>query len=315
MSSRTLIEKNRRFPNLRKSKITEVLPEYFGESYPNLIAFLDEYYEAMDQEGELTDTLEYGLVSLRDIDEISLQYMDRLFFEIGNGAAKDYFSDPRFAAKVISFIIQNKGNTFSSQLFFRLFFNEEPEITFPKDNILYTFSGDSDRLGEAIIGPEGLRYMQDGAKFQILSILIKSGQSLDKWAELYKRFVHPAGWYLSSEIGTQGVAISPFSAASVINEVETTIQFELPATMDFGTPYPEITFLTDSGGTTFITSIHRTISYFADFTISFINSAYDDIFHSSQLVRFTFDDSSTSGGVQFDAAFETMDMDNYDSTW
>ena len=37
-------------PNFRKSLVQEVLPEYFQTSYPNLIAFLDGYYEWLDSD-------------------------------------------------------------------------------------------------------------------------------------------------------------------------------------------------------------------------------------------------------------------------
>ena len=34
--------------NVRKSLVDEVLPEHFREDYPNLITFLDAYYEHLD---------------------------------------------------------------------------------------------------------------------------------------------------------------------------------------------------------------------------------------------------------------------------
>ena len=314
MSTRTLFEKNRRLPNLRKSKITEVLPGHYPESYPNLVKFLDEYYESMDQPGEVTDTLEYGLFALRDLDEIELEYIDHLFYEIGNGAAADYFKHPRFAGKLLTLLIRNKGNLFSTQLFFRLFFDEEPEVIYPKNNILHVFSGDSDKQGEATIGPESLRYTQDGARYQLLSVLIKSGQSFDKWSELYKRFVHPAGFYLSSAVGTESLATMDFEAKSAINELPTEISFELPAYMDFGTPYPETTLLTDSDGTTFITNAAKTIERYQDLAMNVVDSAYDNIFHAVRLNTFTLDDSDATG-PSVDGTYETIDTDKYDSTW
>ena len=36
--------------NFRRSLIEEILPEYFREDYPNLIAFLEGYYEFQDSD-------------------------------------------------------------------------------------------------------------------------------------------------------------------------------------------------------------------------------------------------------------------------
>ena len=42
---------NRRPLPLQKSKIREVLPEYFVEEHPTFITFLEKYYEFLDSDG------------------------------------------------------------------------------------------------------------------------------------------------------------------------------------------------------------------------------------------------------------------------
>lgn len=315
MSSRTLYEMNRRNLDLRKERIAEILPSYFAQEYPNLVSFLKTYYEALDQTGELIDVLEYQLFGLRDVNEIDLKYMDRLYYEIANGASKDYFTDPRFAAKIFPYIIQNKGNAFSTQLFFRLFFNEEPEVSYPKENLFLVFSGDSDRLGESIIGTESLRYLQNGEKYQILSIFIKSGLDYSKWADLYKKFVHPTGFYLSSEVGTETVGAFDPEIETLYNDILAVISFEETAAFDLGASYSETTLLTDSAGTTFVSSAVKTISRFVNIPINSMDDTYDNIQQASWNTSFTMDDSSTNSSLHLSATYETMDADKYDSSY
>lgn len=52
--TRTLFEYDRREPDLRSALVKEVLPSYFQESYPNLIAFLETYYDAIYAEASNT---------------------------------------------------------------------------------------------------------------------------------------------------------------------------------------------------------------------------------------------------------------------
>ena len=41
-------ERLRTDPNLRKYSVKSILPEHFTETYPNLVAFLEGYYEYLD---------------------------------------------------------------------------------------------------------------------------------------------------------------------------------------------------------------------------------------------------------------------------
>ena len=39
--------------NLRAYSIKEVLPQYYASAYPNLITFLEGYYDYMDSDGSI----------------------------------------------------------------------------------------------------------------------------------------------------------------------------------------------------------------------------------------------------------------------
>ena len=329
MSSRSLFEYNRRNPNLRKSKIREVLPGYYSEEYPALINFLETYYEALDDPNELINTLEYELLSLRDLDEINLQYIDRLFYEIANGAGARYFTNPRLIGKLFNLLLQNKGNEFSTNLFFEFFFSENVDIIYPKNNILKTFSGDSSKLEEAKIGVESLRYIQDGLKYQLLSIALRSGKGINEWGDLYKRFVHPAGYYLSSEIGIETTASLNITGQSFINEpfsyqitIEPGIVGGDSAGGGFGIDERSRLIVTNAGFSEFASqyqddsdnyfyfSLNETVKKYDDALIGYIDSHYDDFKDFNKLTSHTFDEDSgqlSNKFLELSTDLETMD--------
>ena len=302
MSSRTLFEFQRRAPNLRKSRIDEVLPEYFQEEYPSFVSFLKEYYEALDQPGEITDTLEYGLFALRDLDEINLKYIDRLFYEIANGSSSDYFNNPRLVGKLISQLLQNKGNELGLKGFFKMFFNDDVVIEYPKNNILYTFSGVNSEINKSIIGAEGLRYLTDGGKYQVLSILIKSGYDITRWGELYKRFVHPAGFYLSSEVAITSFTDVQESAITYLNDVDIPpVAVESTSTTVSYQSLTEIAGISDS----YVFSVDLNIEDLSAATLAYLDSTYSNIGEITQLAGPTVDDTS----LTVDNTIETADGD------
>ena len=64
-------------PNFKTSLVKQVLPEYFAETYPSLVSFLEGYYEFLDSDDNfggavnelLTICLLYTSPSPRDVEE------------------------------------------------------------------------------------------------------------------------------------------------------------------------------------------------------------------------------------------------------
>ena len=52
--------------SIRPDLIAQVLPEYFTTSYPNLIAFVKEYYEFMDSDGQFGSVIK-DLIDIRAV--------------------------------------------------------------------------------------------------------------------------------------------------------------------------------------------------------------------------------------------------------
>ena len=85
-----------------------------------------------------------------------------------------------------------KGTKYSAEGFFRAFYGIDVEIEYPKNNMFI--------VGESQIGTESLRFIQNSALYQIFSVLVKSSIPLNTWKDLYKKFVHPAGFFLGGSV-------------------------------------------------------------------------------------------------------------------
>lgn len=179
---------------IRPDLVTQVLPEHFATSYPKLITFIDEYYSYMDSDGQVGSLIK-DLIDIRDIESTKLEYLDNMFGEMALGVGQQFFTEPREVLRNFAKFFRVKGSLYSAEGFFRAFYNNnDAEILYPKNDI-FTI-GDS----ASFIGHESQKILQDGEVYQVLSIFIKSDISLGAYQDFYKRFVHPAGFFLSAEM-------------------------------------------------------------------------------------------------------------------
>ena len=178
---------------LAENLVREILPEHFTEDYPVLISFLEGYYQYIQEEGEFGNVID-DLKNIRDLSTTELQYLDLIFQEIGLGISQDFFNNPREVAKSFAQFFRVKGTKYSYEGFFRAFYNSPADIAYPKEQI-FTL-GDS----YSIIGTESPKILQDSKIYQVLSVLLKTEESLAKWESLYKKYVHPAGIHLYHEM-------------------------------------------------------------------------------------------------------------------
>ena len=181
---------NRTNLNLRSYSIKEVLPQYYASAYPNLITFLEGYYDYMDSDGTI-DAIQ-DLYSLYDLESTDLKYIEQIFASIADGANSTYFGEPREVLRNFANFYRVKGTKYSAEGFFRAFYGLDVEIEYPKNNIFI--------VSESQIGTESLRFIQNSGLYQIFSVLIKSSIPLSTWKDLYKKFVHPAGFFLGGQV-------------------------------------------------------------------------------------------------------------------
>lgn len=293
--------------NLIADKIKEVLPEHYVTEYPDLVKFMEVYYQYLEEDDKGFSYLIQGLYQVRDIDSTLLSSLDNLLKEIGNNTqSADYFADPRFIAKIIASFYKAKGTRLSAEGFFRAFFNENATISYPKNNMFI--------VNESQLGPNSLRYIQDAERYQIHSILIKSGISLSTWESLYKTFIHPAGWYLAGDVALEGVYNANLGVMplSIEDSDAGKIILSSAVNMDIGVQNSISAIFRDDGDSdTFAErfAINTTLGKFLNATIDNLDQQYNSIIEFGDENSPTFDTGRDGTGSFFFIADDKNTME------
>ena len=317
---------NRRPRNFLRRKVRESLPEFFTQDYPKLVTFLEKYYDYLDSDG--SSSFDYKLRKIyqtRDTQEVSSDLLKFIIEEIAAGNTGGNFIDPSFYAQRIHELHRTKGSRFSIEEFFRAFFQQNVEVEYPKKDI-FTLGHDS--AGPlSRIGAESNKFIRNNALYQVFSILIKSAISQSTWLELYKKFVHPAGFYIAGSVVTDveaiGTATAPLaildSAGRLLEGIGTEVAIA---------PFTQMTALFDSAGTSNRAGLDQKISIYQSLTAQELQGFYRNIEQIVTPNSFTFDDSglgkdfvgalgdsAEAAAPDFSLTFETMDNAQFDSSF
>jgi hypothetical protein len=302
---------NRIPSNFITSKVKEVLPEHFATDYPNLVKFLEEYYNYLETDDSGFSYFISSLYQARDLNTTLLEQLDSIFDEIAlELTSSDFSINPRLVAKLFANFYREKGSANSAKLFFRGFFDEEVDIVYPKNDIFI--------VNESRLGPDSLKYIQDDKRYQIHSILIKSGVSFSKWETLFKKFVHPGGFYLAGDIFVEnvvdlGLGQMPISLQDSNAGV---ISFENTASVTALTFQPLTIILTDDADSDLYSerfNPYRTLGSF-DGTLAQFDDQYNSFieFQDENGPRFDQDSDGIIVSVDFSNSTETVDQSNFD---
>ena len=317
---------NRRPRNFLHRKVREALPEFFTQDYPNLITFLEKYYDYLDSDG--ASSFDYKLRKIyekRDTQETSSDLLKFIIEEIAAGNTGGNFIDPSFYSQRIHELHRTKGSRFSIEEFFRAFFQENVEVVYPKKDI---FTIGHDLAGPlSRIGAESNKFIRNNALYQVFSILIKSSISQATWLELYKKFVHPAGFHIAGTVVTDveatGLALAPLAILdSGRREVLGSVITSALA------PFTQMTALIDSDGTAIRVGLDQKISVYQSLTSTQLQGFYRNVEEIITPNSFTFDDSgqgkdfvgalgdsAEAAAPDFSLTLETMDNAQFDSSF
>jgi len=312
---------NRRPRNFIHRKVRDALPEFFTQDFPKLVTFLEKYYDYLDSDDVSSfDNQLRQIYQTRDTQEVPSKLLSTLISEIAAGNTGDNFTDPNFYAQRIHELHRTKGSRFSIEEFFRAFYQQNVEVEYPKNDI---FTVGHDSAGPlSRIGAESNKFIRNNALYQIYSILIKSPLAQTTWIELYKKFVHPAGFYVAGSVQTDVEAVGTLSAplASPDSGNPGVIS---SAVMSAIAPFTQMTLLSgglsiDSGGLR--SQLGQTIDKYQSIPANQLNTIYGNVNEILTVKSFTFDDSDIgdSAGTarpDFSLALETMDNEQFDSSF
>ena len=287
---------NRRDINLRRSKVSEVLPSYYETDNPNLITFLEKYYDFLDSDGKHSFASSvHEVITNRDTSQNSPVLLNDLIKEIGDGLqSATFFHQPRVMAKLLGQFYRAKGTLVSAEGFFRGFFNEEVTVEYPKDQLII--------VGESNIGFESQKFIQDNTIYQIFSILIKTGISTRDYESLYKKFVHPAGFHFRGEVvSTQelDIGLNQLASGDSVRPdiIDTSIKVFSDAAMSLSTPFNDLTGLIDSAGKDIRIRLDQLISVYQNLSSTDLQNFYGSLSELLTPNSFTFDDSGYNNFV------------------
>jgi len=312
---------NRRPRNFLHRKVRDALPEFFTQDFPKLVTFLEKYYDYLDSDDVSSfDNQLRQIYQTRDTQEVPSKLLSTLISEIAAGNTGDNFTDPNFYAQRIHELHRTKGSRFSIEEFFRAFYQQNVEVEYPKNNI---FTVGHDSAGPlSRIGAESNKFIRNNALYQIYSILIKSPLAQTTWIELYKKFVHPAGFYIAGSVQTDVEAIGTLSAPLASPDSGNPGVISSAVTSAIA-PFTQMTILSeglsiDSGG--FRSQLGQTIDKYQSIPANALNTIYGNINEILTVKSFTFDDSDIgdSAGTarpDFSIALETMDNEQFDSSF
>jgi hypothetical protein len=307
-----LSDYGRREINLIERKIKEILPEYFRAEYPDLITFLESYYDFVNQDAT-NDNFDLDIKQLyrvRDIPETELANLNRIIKELSAGLENgDTFVNPRFSARRFADFYRSKGSENSIKEFFRAFFQQEVEVEYPKKQMFI--------VGESEIGFDSLKFIQDYELYQVYSILIKVGIGTQTWDSLYKKYVHPAGWFFNGRIVNEGVA--SFGIGNMPLSIEDSSIGPVIVSEAIAQPFAPFTQETATvaapeGGQVLVGIDRDYISRYQSVSIEDLEDNSRTITEIITPNSPTFADSGTPGEADFASALFSMDQSTFGRT-
>ena len=214
-------------------KVASIVPEHIQLERPQLMKFMEAYYDFLDQDDQPGAFLN-NLTVHRDLDQTATVFLEMLQRELAVPIPETVVADKRKLYKNITDIYLSKGAQPSFEALFRLIFNDEIELYFPRVDILKPSDAKWDSVNQRWLSDDGKlsvkKFIQDSRFYQSFSYVIRTGQTVDNWRDAVKKLLHPAGFAFFGEVAIFSQATGAASA-----KVRRAFPADF-ATDDFGTP-------------------------------------------------------------------------------
>lgn len=117
------------------SKIRQSIPTYIQESYPEFVNFLITYYTYLETEGVVSELLRFeeNIYGYKDDPDYVRRFLSELGFDIG----VNLDLEPNLQYKLINDFFAMRGSEPSLKLLFRMLFNADVSVEYPRDHLLY----------------------------------------------------------------------------------------------------------------------------------------------------------------------------------
>lgn len=123
------------------SLVKNQFPDFYQEEGQNFLAFIEAYYEYLEQNGKLTDAIQ-NLEDYKDINTTLDEYLDYFQDTLLPSVPHDVLGDKRLMAKYVKNFNIARGTEASYRLLFRSIYNEDIEVNYPSEQMLKISDGD-----------------------------------------------------------------------------------------------------------------------------------------------------------------------------
>lgn len=128
-----------------KSKLSALVknqfPDFYKEDGKNFLAFVEAYYEYLEQNGKLTDAIQ-NIQDYKNIDTTLEEYIDYFQDTLLPSVPHNVLADKKLMAKYVTNFNIARGTEASYKLLFRSIYNEDVELKYPSDQMLKLSDGD-----------------------------------------------------------------------------------------------------------------------------------------------------------------------------
>ena len=126
--------------NKLSTVVREQLPEFIRADYDTFVAFVEAYYEYLEQTNKATD-FGRNLLNYFDVDSTLTEFEEYFRRKFLNSIPAETLANKAFLVKHIREFWRAKGTEKAYRFLFRALYGEEIEIFYPKDNILRLSAG------------------------------------------------------------------------------------------------------------------------------------------------------------------------------
>jgi len=120
--------------------VSSQLPDFIRSDNPKFVIFLEKYYKWLESSNNAlyeVKTLEQS----KDLDLVDDYYLNEIAKEVLPYFPKEILLDKRTFIKNVGEFYRSKGTPESVKFLFRILYNEDIEIYFPKEQILKVSDG------------------------------------------------------------------------------------------------------------------------------------------------------------------------------
>ena len=120
--------------------VASQLPEFIQSDYATFIAFLEAYYEYLEQDQNAQELLQNAR-SYNDIDRTINSFVEYFIKQYCNDIPRDVLYNKKALVKNIQDLYNSKGSELSYKLLFRILYNKDVELFYPSSQILKASDG------------------------------------------------------------------------------------------------------------------------------------------------------------------------------